>query len=544
MSEVAEERDCDVLVIGAGFAGLHALYELRGRGYRVVVLEAGEGIGGTWYWNRYPGSRCDVVSIDYSYTFSEELYREWTWSERYAQQPEIERYLNWVADRLDLRRDIRFGARVVSARWDEGRTCWSVTTDDGRRFVAPFLVAATGCLSVPHYPHFDGLDDFRGDVHHTALWPADGVDLVGKRVAVIGTGSSGIQVIPEVAKLASHLVVFQRTANFSLPAGQKDADPDVVEQRKEQLRAWRETAWQSEAGFDFPDPELSVHKMTREDAYAVLDRRWAQGGFVEVVRAFENVFTDPDANDFLCEYFRHKVRETVRDPATAELLCATDHPIGSKRVCADTDYFETYNRDNVTLISTRATPIDHFDATGCVLTDGRRFELDVVVLATGFDAMSGALRRMGVVGRDGVTIDAAWEHGPQTYIGLQVAGFPNLFTVTGPQSPSVLNNMVLGIEHHVRWIADCLDHMRGRGFRSIEATPAAQSWWNDETQSAAAGTLFPRADSWYVGANVPGKPRVFMVYVGGFGNYVTSCDTIAANGYEGFVFDAVVPANV
>lgn len=534
---IVEPVVCDVLIVGAGFAGLHASHELRARGHDVVVLEAGDGVGGTWYWNRYPGSRCDVVSLDYSYTFSEELYREWTWSERYAQQPEIEHYLNWVADRLDLRSAIRFGARVTSARWDAGDSGWVVETEDRRRFRARFLVAATGCLSVPHHPRFDGLDDFAGAVHHTAVWPADGVELAGKRVAVIGTGSSGIQIIPEVAKVARHLVVFQRTANFSLPAGQEESDPEVVRTRRSNLAAWRQAAWHSEAGFDFAPPELSIDAMSREDAYAELDRRWAHGGFPEIVRAFENVFTDADANEFLAGYFRSRVRDTVADPATAELLCATDHPIGSKRVCADTGYFETYNRDNVALVSTRATPIDHFDAHGCVLADGRRFDLDVVILATGFDAMTGALRRMGVVGRDGLTIDEAWADGPRTYIGLQVAGFPNLFTITGPQSPSVLNNMILGIEHHVRWIADCIDHMHRHGSRSIEPTVAAQSGWNEETRVAADATLFVRADSWYVGANIPGKPRVFMVYVGGFERYVARCDSIAGAGYEGFRFE-------
>ncbi len=544
-STVPSSIQCDVLVIGAGFAGLHALHELTRRGHEAVVLEAGAGVGGTWFWNRYPGSRCDVVSLDYSYTFSEELYQEWNWSERYAQQGEIEQYLNWVTDRLELRPHIRFGAKVVGATWSDETAVWTVAVADGRRFRAAFLVAATGCLSVPNVPHFDGLDDFEGDVQHTATWPSDGVDLAGKRVAVIGTGSSGIQLIPEVAKLASSLVVFQRTANFSLPAGQKDIDPDLVNRRKHALDAWRRKAWTSDAGFDFAPAELSADSMTREQAYAVLDRRWEHGGFPEIVLAFENVFKDPEANEMVSEYFRRKVRETVHDPATADLLCATDHPVGSKRVCADTNYYETYNRDNVTLVSTRSAPIDHFDRGGCVLADGRRFDLDVVVLATGFDAMTGALRRMGVVGRDGRTIEQAWAGGPRTLLGLQVVGFPNLFTITGPQSPSVLNNMVLGIEHHVQWIAGCVDHMRSHGLRSIEPTPAAAEAWAQEVADAVEGTLFGRADSWYVGANIPGKPRVFMVYVGGFAKYVQYCDAVAGKGYEGFVFDAdstIVPS--
>jgi cyclohexanone monooxygenase len=539
MPDARESRtpDFDVIVVGAGFAGLNALHSLRGAGYRVVVLDAADGVGGTWYWNRYPGARCDVVSIDYSYTFSDELYRDWSWSERYAQQPEIERYLNWVADRLDLRKDIRLGTRVVSAVYDDADATWTISTEAGDHITAPFLVAATGCLSVPNTPHFDGLDRFQGEIHHTASWPAEGVDLTERRVAVIGTGSSGIQAIPVIAESASELTVFQRTANFSLPAGQRENDEERVRHRKASLAQWREAAWNNSAGFDFEPAALGVDDLERERAYAELDRRWGRGGFPEIVLAFDDVFKNREANEFLAEYFRSKVREIVRDPDVAELLCARDHPIGSKRVCADTRYYETFNRDNVTLIDARATPIASFDETGVLLSDGRHIELDVVVMATGFDAMTGALRRMGVVGRHGTTIDDAWASGPHTYLGIQVVSFPNLFMITGPQSPSVLNNMILGIEHHVRWITNCIDFMRRHGLRSIEPTPEAQSGWDDEVRAAASETLYPQAESWYVGANIPGKPRVFMVYVGGFDKYVRTCDAIAEKGYEGFVFD-------
>jgi cyclohexanone monooxygenase len=528
----------DVLVVGAGFAGLNALHSLRESGFRVLVVDAAHGVGGTWYWNRYPGARCDVVSIDYSYTFSEEIYRDWSWSERYAQQPEIERYLNWVADRLDLRRDIRLGTRVVSATYDEAAAGWTVGTEQGDIITVRFLVAATGCLSVPNTPLFEGLDDFGGEVYHTATWPAAGVDLAGKRVAVIGTGSSGIQVIPVIAETARELTVVQRTANFSLPAGQRDIDAELVRRRKESLARWRQAAWKNSAGFDFMPAELSIDDIDRERAYAELDRRWGRGGFPEIILAFDGVFSDLQTNDFLAEYFRTKVRQIVQDPAIAELLCAKDHPIGTKRVCADTRYFETFNRDNVSLVDARTTPIVSFDSSGLVLGDGRHIDLDVVVLATGFDAMTGALRRMGVRGRNGTSIDDAWASGPHTYLGIQVASFPNLFMITGPQSPSVLHNMILGIEHHVSWITNCLDHMRRNGLRSIEPTPAAVSEWDDEVRAAADATLFPRAESWYVGANIPGKPRVFMVYVGGFDKYVVTCDAIADAGYPGFVFDA------
>ncbi len=538
-----QSSDLDVIVVGAGFAGLHALHHLREAGYRVLVVEAGDGVGGTWYWNRYPGARCDVVSIDYSYTFADEIYREWSWSERYAQQPEIERYLNWVADRLDLRRDIRFGARVVGAVYDEADPSWAIETEGGDRLSARFLVAATGCLSVPNVPEFEGLDGFEGDVYHTATWPAEGVDLTGKRVAVIGTGSSGTQAIPVIAESAAEVTVFQRTANFSLPAGQTENDPELVRQRKESLAEWREAAWKHPAGFNHDAAamaiDLTLDGSNDDEIYAELDRRWSRGGFPEIVLAFEGVFTDLDRNEFLSEYFRRKVREVVDDPAVAELLCAKDHPIGTKRVCADSFYYETYNREHVSLVDVRATPIASFDATGLVLGDDRRFEFDVVVLATGFDAMTGALKRMGVRGRDGTTIEEAWADGPHTYLGIQVPSFPNLFMITGPQSPSVLVNMVLGIEQNVRWITDCLDHMRDNDLRSIEATPAAQAVWDAEVRIAAEATLFPQTDSWYMGSNIPGKPRVFMVYVGGFDTYREKCDAAADAGYEGFVFDAV-----
>jgi cation diffusion facilitator CzcD-associated flavoprotein CzcO len=534
-------RDYDVLVVGAGFGGLHALYHLRNAGYRVLVVEAGDGPGGTWYWNRYPGARCDVVSIDYSYTFSEELYQEWDWSERYAQQPEIERYVNWVTDRLDLRRDIRFNARVVSAVYDEDDPGWTIETESGDSWSAQFLVAATGCLSVPNVPEFEGLDRFAGDVYHTAKWPKD-AKIAGRRVAVIGTGSSGTQAVPVIDETAAELTVFQRTANFSLPAGQTAIDQERVRQRKASLAEWREAAWNNWSGFDFQPGVLAIPLALDEDhteVYAELDRRWTKGGLPEILFAFEGVFSDLDRNHFLAEYFRRKVREEVDDPEVAELLCAKDHPIGTKRLCADSFYHETFNQEHVSLVDVRSAPIASFDETGLVLSDGRRFEFDVVVLATGFDAMTGPLKRMGVRGRDGRTIEQAWADGPHTYLGLQVAGFPNLFMITGPQSPSVLINMLMAIEQHVRWITDCIDHMRANGLRSIEATPAAQVAWDEEVRTAANGTLYPQTDSWYMGANIPGKPRVFMVYVGGFDEYREKCDAVAAAGYEGFAIDAV-----
>ena len=527
--------DFDAIVVGAGFAGLYALHRLRGDGLSVRVFEQGDGVGGTWYWNRYPGARCDIESIDYSYSFSEELEQEWEWSERYPAQPEILRYLNHVADRFDLRRDIALGTRVVAARYVDER--WEVTTEDGSRYSATYCIMASGCLSSVHRPAFDGLDDFEGEWYHSARWPHDGVELAGKRVGVIGTGSTGIQLVPQLAEQAQHLYVFQRTPNFSMPAHNRTLDPDVQRALKAGYRERRRRARESLSGVpgSHPDtlPQRSALQVAPEERARTYEQGWVTGGIGGITLAFNDIISDAEANGTAADFVRDKIRAIVRDPATAEALCPTAHPIGTKRICVDTDYFATYNRDDVTLVDVRSAPIVRLTPRG-IETASAEYELDVIVFATGFDAMTGALLEIDVRGRDGRPLKEKWSEGPRTYLGLATAGFPNLFIVTGPGSPSVLSNMVLSIEQHVDWIADCIGYLREHGVATIEATPDAEDGWVAHVGEVAEATLFPRANSWYVGANIPGKPRVFMPYLGGVGTYRAHCDGVAANGYEGF----------
>ena len=527
----------DAIVVGAGFAGLYALHRLRGDGLRVRVLEQGDGVGGTWYWNRYPGARCDIESVDYSYSFSEELEQEWEWSERYPAQPEILRYLNHVADRFDLRRDIDLNTRVAQARYDDERAVWHITTEDGARHTATYCVMACGNLSTPHRPAIEGLDDFEGEWHHTARWPADGVELAGKRVGIIGTGSTGIQLIPQAAAQAAHVYVFQRTPNFSMPAHNRPLDPDLLSAIKADYRERRRLARESLSGVpsSHPDalPQRSALEVAPEERARVYEHGWANGGIGGVTLAFNDIIVNAEANGTAADFVRGKIREIVHDPATAEALCPTTHPIGTKRICVDTDYYATYNRANVTLVDVRSAPIVRLTPRG-IETTAAAYELDVIVFATGFDAMTGALLDVDVFGRENRSLKDRWSGGPRTYLGVATAGFPNLFIVTGPGSPSVLSNMVLSIEQHVDWIADCIGHARERGLETIEATRDAEDAWVAHVNEVAQATLFPRAGSWYMGANIPGKPRVFMPYLGGVGNYRAHCDGVAAGGYAGF----------
>jgi cation diffusion facilitator CzcD-associated flavoprotein CzcO/acetyl esterase/lipase len=532
-----EPSHFDAIVVGAGFSGLYALHRLRGAGLSVRVLEQGDGVGGTWHWNRYPGARCDIESVDYSYSFSEELEQEWEWSERYPAQPEILRYLDHVADRFDLRRDIDLNTRVAQARYDDERAVWHVTTEDGARHTATYCVMACGNLSTPHRPAIEGLDDFEGAWHHTARWPADGVELAGKRVGVIGTGSTGIQLIPQAAAQAEHVYVFQRTPNFSMPAHNRPLDPDLLSAIKVDYRERRRLARESLSGVpsSHPDalPQRSALEVAPEERARVFEHGWANGGIGGVTLAFNDIITDAEANATAADFVRDKIREIVRDPATAEALCPTTHPIGTKRICVDTDYYATYNRANVTLVDVRTAPIVRLTPRG-IETTAAAYELDVIVFATGFDAMTGALLEMDVFGCEGRSLKDKWSGGPRTYLGVATAGFPNLFIVTGPGSPSVLSNMVLSIEQHVDWIADCIGHVRERGLDTIEATRDAEDAWVAHVNEVAQATLFPHAGSWYMGANIPGKPRVFMPYLGGVGTYRAHCEGVAGNGYEGF----------
>ena len=525
-------RQFDAIVIGAGFAGLYMLHKLRGLGLTARVIEAGDGIGGTWFWNRYPGARVDINSMEYSFSFDPALEREWRWSERYAPQAELLAYANHVADRYDLRRDIQLETRVTAATWDEDAQRWTVATDGGEAFSARWCVMATGCLSVPKTIDIAGLEDFAGPVHRTFEWPREGVDFTGQRVGVIGTGSSAVQSIPLIAQQATRLTVFQRTPSYCSPAHNAPIAPADYADWDTNRVAYRAAARAEPVAalFDTRD-ELALEtppaERTRE-----LERRWAIGG-LQLTSGFADNLSDPQANKVAADFVAGKIRATVQDSATAERLIPTTYPIATKRMCVDTDYYATFNRANVELVDLRATPILRITASG-IETSAGAFPLDAIVFATGFDAMTGALESIAITGRSGQTLAAKWAHGPRTYLGLTIAGFPNLFIVTGPGSPSVLTNMIMSIEQHVEWIADCIGHMAEHELTTIDATAEAEAEWVAHVAEVAAPTLFPLANSWYMGANVPGKPRVFLPYVGGFPAYVEACNDVVANGYRGF----------
>jgi cyclohexanone monooxygenase len=522
----------DVVIVGAGFGGMYMLHRLRGLGLSAIVFDVASGVGGTWYWNRYPGARCDVESMQYSYSFDEQLQQEWEWSEVFAGQPEILRYANFVADRLDLRRDMRFETRVTSAVFDEVIHRWTVRTDRGDTVSARFCVMATGCLSAARMPDFPGLDSFKGKTYHTGHWPHEGVDFTGLRVGVVGTGSSAIQSIPVIAAQAAHVTVFQRTPNFSIPSRNGPMPEAYAQSWKDVYPAKRAEARMSRNGILAYPNDQSAIATPEQERLAVYEQRWESGG-TTFMAAFNDLIFNKASNDTAAEFVRGKIREMVRDSATAELLAPTNHPIGTKRICVDTDYYLTYNQPNVDLVDVRDAPIEAVTPDG-LRVGGKEYQFDAVVFATGFDAMTGALTRMGIVGRDGETLADKWEAGPRTYLGLMTAGFPNMFMITGPGSPSVLSNMIVSIEQHVEWINDCLSHLTSRQLDCIEPTLSAENAWVEHVNEVAYTTLYPSAASWYMGANIPGKPRVFMPYIGGVGAYRQKCDEVAANGYEGF----------
>ena len=526
----------DMVIVGAGFAGLYMLHKARQLGLRARVFEAGDGVGGTWYWNRYPGARCDIESMEYSYQFSDELQQQWHWTERFAPQPEILKYANHVADRFDLRRDIRFGARVTAASYDEAAARWTVRTDRGDVATGQFVIMATGCLSSTNMPRFEGLDSFKGARYHTGEWPHEPVDFTGQRVGVIGTGSSAIQAIPIIAQQAKSLTVFQRTANYSVPARNAPLDPAYEARIKAEYAAFRARNSLMPAGFgsNYPRNEVSVFSATPEERQRAFDARWQRGG-LGFNGAFNDLMIDKAANDFAVRYVHERIREVVKDPAVAALL-SPKQVLGCKRICVDTGYYETFNQPHVRLVDISQGGIESITPTG-VNAAGQSFEFDSIVFATGFDAMTGTLMKMDIRGRNGLTLREAWSAGPRTYLGLNVAGFPNLFTISGPGSPSVLTNMIVSIEQHVNWIADCVGWLRQQGRRSIEAQPQAQDEWVGHVNGVANGTLYPTCNSWYLGANVPGKTRVFMPLLG-FPPYVERCNEVVANGYEGFAVGA------
>jgi cyclohexanone monooxygenase len=522
---------CDVLVVGGGFGGIYGVYRYRRQGLSVMAVEAGSDVGGVWLHNRYPGARCDIESIDYSYSFSDEIQQEWTWTERFAGQPEILAYLRFVVAKTDLRRHFRFNARVVSAV-REG-SAWRVILSNGDEIRCRYLVLATGGLSVPKTPDFDGLHRFEGPVFRTSRWPQDGVDFTGRRVALIGTGSSGIQVAPHIARDASRLYVLQRTPAFSLPAGNGAIDAARYAQVKSQYVAYRNQHINTPMGYNFPTTGKRGDQFSAGERREILERYWRTGG-MGVMGAFRDVMRNEDLNREVAEFVREKIRGAVIDPDTSARLSPFDYPIGAKRICLDTGYFEMFNRDNVELVDVSADPIVRV-IPGGIETARRTLSADIIVLAIGFDAFTGAVCDIDIRNAEGQSLAAAWASGPETYLGLMTAGFPNLFIVTGPGSPSVLANMVPGVEHDIDWIGDAIARLQDAGLSTIQATREAQDAWGARVASLAETTLYMKADSWYVGANVPGKPRRFMAFVGGFSTFTRICAQAAAADYEGFL---------
>ncbi len=525
-------KKIDVVIIGAGFGGMYMLHSLNKLGLNSLILEQGDGVGGTWYWNRYPGARCDIQSIEYSYSFSEELQQEWEWSHRFSTQPEILEYANHVADRFDLRKDIRFNEKVLSAEYVENSRIWELETDTGNKYTSRYCVMATGSLSSINKPKFKGIDSYNGDWYITGKWPHENVDLSGKTVGIIGTGSSAVQAIPVIAEHAKHLTVFQRTANYSIPANNEPLDPEELRKVKEDYSSMREKQKLARAGVALTNiGTKSALDVTEEERLIEYQKRW-DVGYSGFISSYSDIGTNEEANETLAEFVRSKIREIVKDPVKAEIL-SPKNAIGCKRLCADTNYFETYNRDNVSLIDVNDTPIESLVSEG-VKTSEKIFNFDVVVFAIGFDAMTGALLSIDIKGKNGEKLTDKWSDGPKSYLGLTIQGFPNMFTITGPGSPSVLGNMMVAIEQHVEWITKCIQDMESDGNTEIEAQSDAENEWMDHIEEVANQTIRYSCNSWYVGANVPGKKRVFMPYIGGYNVYREKCDEIASKGYIGF----------
>ena len=526
----------DAVIVGAGFSGMYLLHRLRTMGLSAVVFEAGTDVGGTWYWNRYPGARVDVESLAYSYSFDPDMEQDFEWQERYPTQPEILRYAQYVADRFDLRKDIVFRTRVAAAHYDEDSRTWSVRTEHEDAVTARFLVMATGCLSSSKLPEIPGLDTFKGATYHTAHWPHEGVDFSGKRVGLIGTGSSGVQSIPVIAEQAADLTVFQRTPAYSLPARNRELRPDEITEMKENYRTYRQAQKESGFGVPTPVPTKSALEVSEAERHARYEEAWESGSLVNLLTTYTDLAVDQEANDTAKRFIHRKIHEVVEDPQTAADLCP-EYPVGTKRPCLDTSYYETYNRPDVHLVNLQREPLVEVTEKG-VRTAAEEYVFDAIVYATGFDAMTGSLTDVDIRGRGGASLKETWSAGPRTYLGIGSAGFPNLFMITGPGSPSVLSNMIVSIEQHVDWVCDAIEHLRQQGLATIEPSQQAQDDWVDHVNLIASHTLYPKANSWYMGANVPGKPRVFMPYAGGVGEYRKKCAQVTADGYPGFVLTA------
>jgi len=535
--------DVEAVVIGAGFSGLYMLHRLRNvMGLTVRLFEAGDGVGGTWYWNRYPGARSDSDSYVYCYSFDEDLWQEWKWSERYPEQHEIRAYLEHVAERFDLNRDITLGTRVTAAAFDEETGTWTVRTDTGAAIRTRYLITGVGALSASNTPDFPGIDSFQGDSYHTGQWPHEGVDFTGKAVGVIGTGASAVQAVPLIARQATDLTVFQRTANYIVPARNGPVDPAVSAARKRDYQGIWDRVRASYFGFELNFISKGALEASPEERERELMARWEQGGFGIWLGSYVDIFFNDEANATVREFLHDRIRETVDDPETAELLIPKGYPFGCKRNPLDSGYFETFNLPHVHLVDVKSNPIASITKQGVRLEDGTEYTFDAIVYATGFDAMTGPLNAIDIRGRGGLLLRDKWAEGPRTYLGLTSAGFPNLFMITGPQSPSVLSNMPVSIEQHVEFIGRIIGDMRARGAETIEPTGPAEDAWVAHNQELAEATLFPTADTWYMGANIPGKPRVFLPHLGFVGPYRQKCDEVAASGYEGFVFDGAQPA--
>ncbi len=525
----------DVLIVGAGFSGLYLLQRMRQLGLSARALEAGSGVGGTWYWNRYPGARCDVESMQYSYSVFGDLQQEWKWSELYSGQPEILEYANHVADRFDLRREIHVDTRVTATHFDAASDTWRVETERGDRIEARFVIMATGCLSTARVPDFPGNDDYKGNTYHTGHWPHEPVNFAGQRVGIIGTGSSAIQAIPVIAEQAGHLTVFQRTPNYSIPSRNGPMTEEYEQSWKSDYDNLREQARQSRNGLVTDRDARNAVDVPADERRSIYQARWETGG-TQFMAAFNDLATNAQSNETAAEFVREQIRDIVKDPVAGELLAAKDYPIGTKRICVDTHYFETFNRDNVKLVDISERPIDRLTETG-VVANGEHYEFDSIVFATGFDAMTGTLAAIDIQGRDGCKLAEKWAAGPRTYLGLTVESFPNMFMITGPGSPSVLSNMMTSIEQHVDWVSDLLGYMKDEGLNTVDAQKGAEDDWVLHVNEVAYKTLYPKAASWYMGANIPGKPRIFLPYIGGVGTYRAKCDEVAADGYRGFDFD-------
>jgi cation diffusion facilitator CzcD-associated flavoprotein CzcO len=531
----------DVIVIGAGYAGLYMLYKLRKLGLTVRVIEAADDVGGTWYWNRYPGARCDSESYYYSYTFSKELLQEWSWSERYAAQPEILQYLQHVASRFDLRRDILFNTRVISSAFDEDKDKWEINTDKGIHFSARFFINAVGCLSAANIPNIEGLDQFEGEWFHTGKWPHEKVDFKGKKVGVIGTGATGIQCIPEIAKEAEHLTVFQRTPNFASPANNRPISKEDDQQIKANYEKLIEKMRYAHAGFPYETRGKHAMEVSEQERNQIYEELWEKGS-LHFLYSFSDLLFNKEANHTAAEFIRSKIREIVHDPQVAELLCPKGYYYGAKRPALNWNYYETFNRDNVSLVDIKRSPIVKITSKG-ILTKEKEYELDNIVFATGFDALTGSLVKIDIKGRNGVSLNEKWKDGPCTYLGLGVHGFPNMFIVGGPGGPSVLVNYPIMVEQAVDWITDIIQFTLKNNFNRFEPTVEAENAWGDTVNDEANKTLYGVTNSWYSGVNIEGKPKVFMPFVGGLKKYRKFCDDDAARGYEGFVFDKKFSTN-